>query len=293
MKTMNKNFLITFALATAFSAAQAMENQEKPTQSNSVSTQAEASAHKATDITPAGKNLDDALFAAVASKDLQQCQQLLAAKASPNKEHVVKHGPSLTCLHKAVCAGSTDICRVLISAKAQINVKRKSPYIHLAALWKQVDIAKLLLASGADATEKDYNDVTAIYAYVNSFTKHEGNDFYTLLIDYGADETETYEMNPDITIASIKKIIAERAQYHLANAHILRTGLLPEILLFIAVNALAHIVIDYAIPANLADVIYDNKFEAALRHKELYGASESLAQTSPSTSPADNETKKD
>ena len=290
---MNKNFLIAFALATAFSAAQAMENQKKPIPSNSVSTTAEASAHKATGITPADKNLDEArlvneLYDAVWCRNLQKCQQLLAAKADPNKEHVITpiSGINSTCLEKAVCDGSTDICRVLISAKAQINLKRSNPYINLATYWGHIDTARLLLASGANATDKNDNGLTAICARASV----DDSYFCALLIEYGADDTG---IKPTTLINYIQKIIAERTQYHLANARTLRANLFSEISPFIIVSALAHIVIDYAIPANLADVIYDNKFQAALRHKELYEASEAPAQKSSSTSPADNETKKD
>ncbi|MBN1457394.1 MAG: ankyrin repeat domain-containing protein [Sedimentisphaerales bacterium] len=143
--------------------------------------------------------------------DSKRGKKISSPLAKPSAESAPKDEPKVTskiesdALHKAAQAGDLAKMKQLISegvpldGVANIDGMADVTALHIAALYDQVDAAKLLIDSGADIEVKAYMGFTPLHT-----AAYEGNtDMVTLLLDNGADktaETEHSQTAQDIAI---------------------------------------------------------------------------------------------
>eukprot|EP00808_Paulinella_micropora_P005326 g79362.t1 len=100
------------------------------------------------------------LFSAVAQKQLEAVEQLLACKADPN----VRSTEGATLLHQAVFSLDTPIARALVHSKASVNAQDNQGVtaLMLAVETDQVDLMNLLLHAKADVNSRSRAGETAL-----------------------------------------------------------------------------------------------------------------------------------
>ena len=156
---MNKKFLTIFALATVFSAAQAMENQ------------------------PQQKNTDSTFFIGGFPTQqpnyLENCTFKLPQRPDVNKTFDELMSKKLSRLHQAAKRGNTESCVQLLASNANINALNSAKQTPLccAAVYGHLEIVKLLLANNAALNIS--SDTNLLETIAESCTN---KDIYKLLI---------------------------------------------------------------------------------------------------------------
>ncbi|XP_054290850.1 ankyrin repeat domain-containing protein 39-like [Macrosteles quadrilineatus] len=100
------------------------------------------------------------IWTAALDGDKQRVRDLLNKGTEVDK----RDGAGYTALHYAVRRGDTEMCRLLLSAGANINAVTRAGQataLHRAAMSGRVEVVKLLIASGADVKLKDTEGRTA------------------------------------------------------------------------------------------------------------------------------------
>lgn len=126
--------------------------------------------------------INNMLFDAVQNDNLNQVSVLLNAGADPNAFYQEKHQ---TPLHWAAYYGFLDIAELLIVSGAHVNALSTDHYtpLHLAAQQGHFQVAQILLQNGAEKEIDNQDLFTPLH--MASFYDHA--DIVSLLIDSGAD----------------------------------------------------------------------------------------------------------
>ena len=281
---MNKKFLIAFALATAFNATQAMENQ--PQQKNTDSTffiggfpmqqpnYLENCTFKLPQRPDVNKTFDEfmqnensRLHLAAAQGDMEQCENLLAANANL----YIKNLSRATPLWVAAQHGHLHVVHLLlVHGTSYCDAKNESLYT--AAQNGHIAVCTLLIHAKAKIDANPNETCTPLYAAAK-FKQKETVKFF---LEHGADATRDHLHgytpiykaaldNPDESVCRL--LIAYGATEKIKGDELnqgaidyiknliqqcerelsteVRKQLFDTIINFIPINALATIVVDY------------------------------------------------
>jgi hypothetical protein len=142
-------------------------------------------------VDPAQKYLDRSLIGAINDKDVKSVVALLENGADPNMAVVKKNIKVLTPLHQAVRVQSPEIVAALLNMGADPNVTasemKTTPLMN--AIWfsdkktakKAAEIAKILIAKGADLNIKNAKGHSAIDSIRRKETLDKIKDFSKLI----------------------------------------------------------------------------------------------------------------
>lgn len=120
------------------------------------------------------------LINAIANKNIEQVEQLLAAGANPD---AVINGNSPLML--AAKVGDTDVVKLLVDKGASVdnnalNSERRTPLM-VAINSNNADVVSYLLAKGASVTRRDYKGLTAQEHAINT-DRRLGGERYELMV---------------------------------------------------------------------------------------------------------------
>jgi len=109
---------------------------------------------------PTGREIHEAAL----EGDLKRMNELL--KDRPDLLESKDFEDNLTPLHCAVANGHKEVVQLLLTHKANVNVKAKGGVtpLHLAAILEDKDVAEMLLANKADVNAQDDNGLTPLHA---------------------------------------------------------------------------------------------------------------------------------
>ena len=119
---------------------------------------------------------ENSIFNACVYGDIDKVKQLINKNGRSVINEQDKNGYS--CLHYASRNGHLNICKLLIEAGIDVNLKTfscKSTALHRASFIGNKDIVKLLLDSKANPEEKDCDGKTALHKCVEQFNIKKTN----------------------------------------------------------------------------------------------------------------------
>jgi ankyrin repeat protein len=108
---------------------------------------------------------DTPLIFAARSGSVKTVKALLSAGADPNTQVQSPHAGEITPLNSAINTDNPnriEVVRILIGAKAEVNMKAPfviSPLMHSV---RDLELVKLLITSGADVNQKNFRGTTAL-----------------------------------------------------------------------------------------------------------------------------------
>ena len=142
--------------------------------------------------------LDSNLMQAVVNGDVEEVKEWIKRGANINAKHYMdsntKRCKNITVLHEAVKHGYTEIVKILIDAKPDINAADYNGYtaLHWAALKGNTEFAELLIKAEAYVNAVDNDGKTALHWAAEK----EYTEFSKVLIENGANpDIKTHEGN--------------------------------------------------------------------------------------------------
>jgi len=129
---------------------------------------------------------DTALMFAARTDSVKTVDALLRAGANPNAQVLSPHAGEITPLSSAINSHSSnrvEIAKLLIGAKAELNPKGEFFASPLASAVEDLEMVKLLIASGADVNQKNFRGATALMVAAGAGTP----SVVRYLLEKGAD----------------------------------------------------------------------------------------------------------
>jgi serine/threonine-protein phosphatase 6 regulatory ankyrin repeat subunit B len=211
------------------------------------------------DVNASAKNGDTPLYQACTRGNIMILQQLLAANANVN---TINKDTEYSPLMAAANAGYTEVVKILLEAKAEVNSSGIEGYsaLHLASFKGHIEIVKMLLEAKAAINATNEEGITPLLLAAGL----KGNKYpevVGMLLEYKADVNMAYAGITPLWIASkdgdadiVKQLLAAKAEVNVTN----QEGITPLMIASVGWNPeTVKLLLEAQADVNATDNTYD------------------------------------